>query len=217
MGLDIIGAGFGRTGTFTQRTVLADLGFSKCYHMADVFERPQDATVWHKAARGEKVDWNALFTGYRAMVDWPGCQFWKELADFYPEAKVLLSIRDPEKWYTSISNTILPSLTAPPPEGQLEKEHRAMAEEIVLNQAFGGKTDDKAHVIDCFHRHIEEVKAGIDPDRLLVYDVVEGWDPLCKFLNVPVPDQSFPHTNTTEDFKSRRNLDGPGKPEGRDE
>jgi hypothetical protein len=202
MPLEIVGAGFGRTGTFTLKTILEQIGFDKCYHMADVFEDQTVVPTWLAATRKEPVDWDKLFDGYKAAVDWPASAFWRELADYYPDAKVLLSLRDPEKWYKSFSSTIKNVLEAPLPEdNELMAAHMRMTQELIAQNTFDNRLDDKGHLIDVFNRHNEEVKRAIDPARLLVYEVSEGWDPLCAFLGVPVPAEPFPHTNTTEDFK----------------
>ena len=108
MALQVIGAGFGRTGTSSLKGALEDLGFAPCHHMVEVFGHPEQVPVWDAAARGEKVDWDALFANYKASCDWPSCSFYKELADHYPQAKIILTLRDSKSWYKSIANTILP-------------------------------------------------------------------------------------------------------------
>src|SRR5205823_4535388 len=114
-GLKIIGAGFGRTGTMSLKVALEELGFSPCYHMIEVFERPADIAVWEGAAVGKPIDWEALFAGYQATVDWPACIFYKELMQVYPDAKVLLTVRNPENWYESANSTIFQMRTRRPP------------------------------------------------------------------------------------------------------
>ena len=99
MNLKVIGAGFGRTGTMSLKVALEELGFDPCYHMSELFENSSHADLWNAAADGERVDWEALLGGYAATVDWPGCSFYEELMEAYPDAKVLLSVRDPERWY----------------------------------------------------------------------------------------------------------------------
>ena len=114
-GLKIIGAGFGRTGTLSLKVALEELGFSPCYHMIEVFERPADIAVWEAAALGKPIDWKALFAGYQATVDWPACIFYKELMQVYPDAKVLLTVRNPENWYESANSTIFQMRSRPSP------------------------------------------------------------------------------------------------------
>ena len=203
MPLDIVGAGFGRTGTFTLKAALDQLGFGKCYHMADVFEDQAQAKIWHAAVLGKPVDWEALFAGYGSAVDWPACYFWREFSELYPDAKVLLSLRDPEKWYKSFRNTIYNIMRMPiTDDNELMKGHMEMVHELIVRRTFDDRLEDEAYMINVFNRHNEEVKATIAPERLLVYEVSEGWEPLCAFLNVPVPSEPLPRTNTTEDFKA---------------
>lgn len=205
MSLKIIGAGFGRTGTLSFKLALEQLGFGPCYHMLEVFEHPEHIPAWQNATNGSLPNWSNFFTGYQAAVDWPVCAFWKPLAAAFPDAKVILTVRDPEKWYQSIRETIYLTLTAPTrPDDKPELiAHRNMTRQLILQNTFGGKLDDKAHAIAVYQRHIDEVKAGLPPERLLVYQVSEGWSPLCKFLNCPQPDHPFPQVNTTEEFQAR--------------
>ncbi len=205
MSMSVIGAGFGRTGTLSLKGALEVLGFGPCHHMVEVFAHPEQAPVWLAAARGEPVDWQALLTGYGASVDWPSCHFWRELALRFPAAKVVLTARDPEKWFASFSETIVKAIAAPRPSGvgdPLVAAVGEMAGYIVGEATFGGNLD-KAHVLKVYRDHIETVKRTIPPERLLVYEVGEGWGPLCKFLGVPVPAAPFPRTNSREEFVAR--------------
>ncbi len=202
MSLSVVGAGFGRTGTFTLRTALVQLGFGNCYHMADVFENQANARIWHDAVQGKSVDWESLFEGYKSAVDWPPCYFWQEFSELYPESKVILTHRDPKKWYQSFRNTIYNVMRAPvPQDNELMKGHMEMVQEMVVMRTFDDKLEDEEHMISIFNKHNEDVKATCDPKRLLVYEVSEGWDPLCKFLGVPVPSEPLPRTNSSEDFQ----------------
>src|SRR5262245_39057269 len=115
--MKLIGAGFGRTGTMSLKAALERIGYGPCYHMSEVFEHPEHATLWAAAAKGELSDWSDLLGGYEATTDWPGCTFWRELMDAYPEAKVLLNVRDPERWYTSVENSFL-AMRRQLPEGE---------------------------------------------------------------------------------------------------
>lgn len=203
MPLAVIGAGFGRTGTLSLKFALEQLGFAPCHHMYEVFQNPEQAAVFHSAARGERVNWDALFARYRAQVDWPGCHFWRELSQRFPDAKVILSVREPEQWYRSISNTIFRSLQGDPAirePGARDVFH--MARYVVLDKTFANRTD-KDHVLGIYNRHNEAVKAAIPAKRLLVFDPGDGWDALCPFLGVPVPDAPYPKSNTTEEFVAR--------------
>lgn len=167
---------------------------------------PVQAPTWTAAARGEPVNWDVLLKGYQAAVDWPSCHFWRDLALHYPKAKVLLTARDPEKWFASFSDTILKVLTSPPPEGDLDAAMVAvgqMAGYVVGDQTFS-RNYDKAHILKVYNDHNETVRRTIPPERLLEYDVSQGWEPLCRFLGVPVPDVEFPRTNSREDFHATK-------------
>ena len=202
MALSVIGAGFGRTGTLSLRTALEQLGLGPCYHMSEVFERPEDIEVWNRVAAGERIDWEALFAGYHSAVDWPVCAYYRQLAEHYPQAKVILTVRDPERWYQSAIKTIFPTMTGSPIGNDAVGHAQArMARKIILEQTFGGRVDDREHVLAVYERHIEEVRRTILPERLLVYQVADGWEPLCRFLDRPVPAEPFPQVNTTEEFQ----------------
>lgn len=205
MSLKVIGAGFGRTGTLSFKQALEQLGFTPCYHMLEVFNNPAHIPQWQVAAEGKLPDWKALLSGYQAAVDWPVCTFWAELAETFPDAKVVLTLRDPEKWYQSIINTIYQTLIAPssPEEAPQLTAHRTMTRQLILHNTFDGRLDEKAHAIAVYQRHIDKVKASLPPERLLVYQVSQGWQPLCDFLGCPVPDSPFPQVNSTEEFQTR--------------
>jgi Sulfotransferase domain len=214
----VIGAGFGRTGTASLKAALEELGFGPCYHMTEVFEHPEHADFWEAAGRGEPVDWDGLLGGYQATVDWPACTFYGELLERHPDAKVLLSVRDPEQWYESTRSTIY-KLTRISTRSPLSRVGLAfvslflfgtftirplqIAEEIVLRGTFDGRFEDKHHAIEVFNRHNEEVKRRVPPDRLLVYEVKEGWGPLCEFLGVEEPDKPFPRLNDAAEMRRR--------------
>lgn len=207
MALKVIGAGLGRTGTLSLKLALEELGFDKCYHMYEVIAHPEDIAVWEAAGRGEPVDWEALFQGYQATVDWPSCNFYAELLKLYPDAKVVLTVRDPERWYESALRTIYHVRTAfpawlpgPPKMRRLMK----MTNQLIWDGFFRGRFAEKDHALAAFNRHNEEVKRTVPPEKLLVFEVREGWAPLCAFLGVPVPeDRPFPKVNDAEDFRAR--------------
>lgn len=207
MALKVIGAGFGRTGTSSLQAALEELGFGKCYHMREVFVEgnKHHPALWLAASEGKPVDWEQLFAGYQATVDWPGCTFYKELMDYYPSAKVLLSVRDPEKWYTSTNATVFRSYRPSLSNWLLRWNPRTHLKWRAVNslrrQTFGDRYEDKDYVLEIFKRHNEEVQRMVPPERLLVYDVKQGWEPLCRFLEVPVPDKPFPHLNDTAEFQ----------------
>ena len=208
MSLKVIGAGLPRTATWSQKLALEQLGFGPCYHMSEALEHAAHWPLWEQAARGEAVDWEAIFAGWGSTTDAPGCHFYTELAERYPEAKVVLSVRDPEAWFASTQNTIL--------SGAVAGFHGSRGS-LDMVEAMGWGTDprlrDKAWMLDRYHRHIEEVRRAIPAERLLVYQVSDGWEPLCRFLGVPVPAAAYPQVNSTDDFKAMiaaRAADGGG-------
>ena len=212
MPIQVIGAGLGRTGTLSLKLALEELGFSRCYHMTEVLARIQDARVWDAAARGEPVDWDALFRGYQATVDWPGCSFYEELLRRYPDAKVLLTVRDPEKWYDSARQTIYYVRHNFPSWARLMNPRMGpfirMLDRLIWDGTFQGRFEDKSFAIAVFNRHNEQVRRDVPADRLLVYEVSQGWGPLCTFLGVAVPEgKPFPHLNDAAAFRAKFNRD----------
>src|SRR5215204_4669693 len=212
----VIGAGFGRTGTASLQSALEELGFGPCYHVYEVFEHPEHAASQKSAWRGEPVDWDEVLGSYEATVDWPACAFYGELMERHPDAKVLLSVRDPDRWYESTRNTVyeLTKLVGRSPFsrvglallsllkfGTFTVRPLQIAEEIAGQGTFEGKFEDKRYAIEVFNRHNEEVKRRVPEERLLVYEVKEGWGPLCKFLGVKVPDEPFPHLNDAAEIQ----------------
>jgi hypothetical protein len=204
MTLDVIGPGFGRTGTMSFKAALELLGLAPCYHMVEVYENDA-CDAWAAAIDGAPTDWDAIFTGYRAAVDWPACSFWKELKAANPAAKIILTRRDPDAWYESISNTIFQALVADTGDDRL-REWRKSTRRLIFEQTFGG---DLGHdnAVAALRAHEDDVIASVAPGELLVYTVGDGWDPLCEFLAVPVPDEPFPRTNSTAEFRQWTGLD----------
>lgn len=196
MGLEIIGAGFGRTGTLSTKQALEILGFGPTHHMHEVTDTQGQREIWRAIAAGEPPDWDLTFANYRSMVDWPGSHYWRELSEYYPQAKVLLTVRSADSWFESVSKTIFPAISTSPDED-------SVGVKLIREKIFSNRLDDRAHVIDIYERNIAAVQATIAPARLLLYSVADGWEPLCEFLNVPVPDQPFPRSNSTEQFNER--------------
>jgi Sulfotransferase domain len=198
--MKVIGAGFGRTGTLSMKAALERIGFGPCYHFMEFLEHPEHGPGWVAALNGEAVDWEEVFGGYESTTDWPGCNFWRELVDRYPEAKVVLTVRDPEKWWHSIETTLFAASRA----NQLPVPHSHVAElgRLVMDRTFDGRTatEDREHVIRRFEEHNERVRQGVPPERLLVFEVAQGWGPLCDFLGVEAPDEPFPHLNEGANF-----------------
>jgi hypothetical protein len=200
MTLKVIGAGFGRTGTLSLKLALEQLGFGPCYHMVEVFKNP-DATGWWLDAANGTPDWRKIFEGYNSCVDWPAATFYETLANAYPEAKVILTERDPEAWFRSTQETIFPRAVPPDTDAPFDQLFRK-----VIGRLFDQRMRDHDHVIDVFKRHNAEVRQRIPSDRLLVYEVAQGWEPLCRFLGVAVPETPMPKTNSTDEFRNRHVL-----------
>lgn len=202
MGLKVIGSGFGRTGTRSLKEALETLGFGPCHHMEEVLANPGQVPYWRAAMAGEPTDWAAVFAGYGAQVDWPGAHFWRETMAAFPEAKVLHSMRPDDSWWRSFSTTI----------GKLVRIYEGMdlpphiremfdaTVPIVGEGTFGTRAIDRDTALAAYHRRAAEVRAAVPASRLLVFDVAEGWDPLCRFLGVAVPERPFPHRNEREEF-----------------
>lgn len=209
MGLKDIGAGFGRTGTMSLHMALNQLGVGPCHHMQKI--TPTVAAKISTVKPGEKVDWDSLLGDYQSAVDWPWSIFYKDLMEYSPDAKVVLTVRDPEKWYASIADTVY-KMSAQAPPGALSDMIRG----LVWDGVFDGRFEDKEHALKTFNEHIEAVKATVPADRLLIFALSEGWNPLCKFLGAPVPDGPFPHANDREAFVQRaeKNQGRRGKPGG---
>ncbi len=205
MTLAVIGAGFGRTGTMSLKLALEHLGLGPCYHMRELLAHPAHDPLWHAATRGECVDWDALFEGFASAVDWPVAAFWRQLSRHYPRARFILSVREPDEWHQSVLDTIFKALSSTPDPGDRERRaHRAMTRQLILDRTFDGRLDDPAHAIGIYTRHNQAVQDGIAAHRLLVYETGSGWEPLCAFLDCPVPDVPYPRRNTREEFHDER-------------
>lgn len=191
MALKIIGAGMGRTGTASLKLALETLGLGRCYHMSEVLKNPESAQDWIEAANGNP-DWNKIFSGYGATVDNPGCGFWEELANYYPEAKVILTVRDANKWFDSTYETVhspdFCDFIKGSPWGDMVQQ--------TVYDTMDNQMHDREFMVDFFNNRTAQIKKTISADRLFVYEVKEGWGPLCKFLDVPIPESDFPRVNS---------------------
>ncbi|MFI7546863.1 sulfotransferase family protein [Actinoplanes sp. NPDC049599] len=202
--MDVIGAGFGRTGTLSLKLALEQLGHGPCLHMLPLLDDPQRAALFHRAAEGDTASLDKALEGHRSTVDWPGAYFWRELAGRHPAAKVVLTVRDPQRWYESAHGTIFQAATHPPEGGdESVAAGRGMLRAIVWQGTFGGRFADREHAVRVFTEHNAAVRAEIPADRLLEFEVSDGWPPLCDFLGVPVPDVPFPRTNDGAAFRAR--------------
>jgi hypothetical protein len=201
MALKVVGAGLGRTGTHSLKVALERLLGEPCYHMVEVFKHPEDVPAWRQAAEGNMPDWHALMEGYGAAVDWPPSAFWRELSEAFPDALILLSIRDAEKWWTSASSTIFNAIPS-----RADAENREWFDMIVamFTNRFTPEIQNKEACIETFNRHNDDVKRTAPANRLLIWEAKDGWEPICAALGLPVPEEPFPLTNTTEEFVARR-------------
>ena len=193
MTLELIGAGFGRTGTESMKLALEQLGFGPCHHMKEVLADPEQLRIWRAIARGDPPDWEAAFAGYRAAVDWPSAFFWRELSNVFPKAKVILTVRSSESWHRSMSDTIFKVLAA-------STDPDSIGLKLIAERVFGGRFLNRDHAIAVYEKNNAEVQAAFDHHRLLIYRLGDGWEPLCRFLNKPLPDIPFPRSNSTAEF-----------------
>lgn len=215
MSLRVIGAGVGRTGTTSLKAALEVLLGEPCYHMHEVLIRPKrHVPLWQAALDGELSDWDEIFGPYAATVDWPGAAFWPELAGAYPDALVLLSVRDSaDDWFGSASRTIN-ELMAQPPTADTAAWHAMNV--ALLARRFAPVPFEPGVARAAYERHNAEVRATVPPDRLLEWRPGDGWAPICERLGLPVPDQPFPHLNTGDEFAAMlADTAAPGAPRRR--
>jgi len=199
--LKVIGAGFGRTGTLSLKNALELLGYGPCYHMVEVRKNPDHLALWQAAGDGAPMNWEDIYRHYQSAVDWPTSAFYKQLMHYYPDAQVILTVRPALDWHRSVLNTIAR------PEHIDEMDPDAftqMTRTIIWNGVFDGRIDDPSYAPEVFARHIADVQKTVPADRLLIYDAKDGWEPLCQFLGVPVPEATpYPYLNTTQDWERR--------------
>jgi hypothetical protein len=193
------------------KLALEQLGFGPCYHMAEVMTRPGHDTMWLALAKGEASDWRPILKGFNATVDWPSTYFWRRLAADNPDAKIILTRRDPEAWYRSAATTIFARMlefeTLRAGSGAeaidlVRRRHMEMVNTIIVNDTFGGSLD-KENAIRVFTAHNAAVCREVPPERLLIYEAGQGWEPLCRFLGVAVPEAPYPRMNSTDDFATQ--------------
>lgn len=204
MTLRVVGSGVGRTGTTSLKAALERLLDGPCYHMLECFARPDDPPRWHAAIDGDPVDWTSLLADYVATVDWPAASCWKQLAEANPDALILHSERPAEDWYRSADATILHSVKDADAETRDDpwmRMARAMFEQFCPDVL------DAEVAMAAFDAWNADVRATAPADRLLVWQTGDGWEPICAALDLPVPDEPFPHANTTADFRDMAGLD----------
>jgi hypothetical protein len=207
MALQVVGAGVGRTGTNSLKVALERLLGGRCHHMFEIISDPSQCPAWMAAIDGAPTDWDEVFANYIAQVDWPGASFWPELTAAYPDAVVILSVRSPESWYESASNTIFRVFDLVPPEARpwFDKVRELLAARFCVD------LENATAMMDAFVRHNQAVRDAIPASRLLEWTPTDGWDPICERLGVAVPDEPFPVTNQSEDFAAR--LESGGAPQ----
>ncbi|WP_233507847.1 sulfotransferase family protein [Spongiactinospora gelatinilytica] len=210
--MKVIGAGIGRTGTLSLKAALERLGYAPCFHGRHVLDHPERLAAWQAAADGERVDLPALFDGYAASVDWPGAAFWRELVAAYPQAKVILTVRDSQSWYDSVAKTIYPMFGSSADPRAAEALRVVPGLDVMTDFTrrliwdgpfFGGRFEDRDHAIAVFEEHNAAVRREVPAERLLVIEPGSGWEPLCSFLGVDPPDESYPHLNDPGRFWGR--------------
>ena len=202
--MKVFGAGFGRTGTMSLKFALEKLSIGPCYHMREVVSRPSHIKLWYDISRGEHPNWNRLFSGFNSAVDFPVCLFYKQLINIFPEAKFILTLRDFDTWYISTANTIykVPSILPDWFERVVYpiRMFIVMQVNLIWVGLFKNNFSDRDSTKLVYYEHIESVKKIIPADKLLIYNVKEGWEPLCEFLDVDVPDMPFPKVNDTAEM-----------------
>jgi hypothetical protein len=215
MALQVIGAGWGRTGTESLKKALEQLGFGKCYHMFELLKDGRRLEYWEQLIEEGKTDYDRLFAGFQSAVDFPASCFYREFMHYYPDAKVILTYRDPEKWYDSASKTVLrdlPWVVVPIVKffGIFNKNLRYMpriyqnvVKDYIMDGLFEGRRADREFMINLYNEWVEEVTRTVPAEKLLVFESKDGWEPLCAFLGVPVPTTDYPHGNDSEQFKKR--------------
>jgi hypothetical protein len=207
MSIKVVGAGLGRTGTHSLQLALQQLLGGRCYHMIEVFGRPDDIPVWAAAINGQMPDWNAFLSDFTATVDWPASAFWRELGEANPDAVVLLSTRDADSWWKSADNTIFNvARREVPTDDPVLSAHMAMID-AMLAQTFTKNWTDETEAKRAYEAHNAAVRAAIPADRLIDYTTGDGWQPICDKLGLPVPAEPFPHVNTTDEFRAMTGMD----------
>ena len=211
MALAVIGAGLGRTATFSLKFALEHLGFGPCYHMSEVFAGARrNVPLWLDAIDG-RPDWDAIFDGFASTTDYPACTYWRELAAHYPAAKVVLTVRDPDSWFDSVSETIFSEAM----QGSLAGSPLGDMMQGVIFDAFGDRVRDREFMTEWLNRRNPDGIDSLPAERLLVFSPKDGWEPLCAFLGVAVPDGPFPRVNSRDEISAKSDEQGglPSDPE----
>jgi hypothetical protein len=211
----VICVGLNRTGTTSLTLALEELGFGPCYHIRTLNSEPHRVVDWITAERDPALaDWKRIFRGFDSAVGSPASAFWREITDEFNYAKVILTVRPADGWYESVAATLNEALAPEPAAVRLltwQRPSQAATyakasdefQQRILQREVGGDFSDRERTIKAFDKHIADVKARIQADRLLVYSVRDGWGPLCTFLGVPEPDRPFPRENDRATYRRR--------------
>jgi hypothetical protein len=204
--LRLINTGLGRTGTTSLKAALERLGFGPGYHMFDVVSSDERLAQWEKVVcDGQPPDWEAIFEGYASAVDGPCAIYYRQIMEAYPEAKLILTVRDADRWYQSTYDTLyqfaLKIRESSPAADSMPARVYRLTSTLIWDGLFGGRFSDKEYALEVFHRHNQDVVDQVDPDNLLVYDVKQGWEPLCAFLGLEAPSEDFPRLNDAESMR----------------
>ena len=207
MSLRVVGAGLGRTGTHSLQIALQQLLGAPCYHMLEIIEHPEFIPAWQDAVDGKPVDWEAVMNGYSAAVDWPAAAYWRELAEWNPDAIILLSTRSrTDAWWKSANDTIFEiSRREAPPVAALQAQQKMAVD--MLTKTFTPNWSNEADAKKAYELHNETVRATAPRDRVVEWQPNDGWEPICSALSLPVPDEPFPHVNSTAEFRAMLGLD----------
>ncbi|MEX1142053.1 MAG: sulfotransferase family protein [Thermoleophilaceae bacterium] len=217
--MKLIGVGFGRSGTMSLKGAIEQLGAKPCFHMIDLImgeSKERDLAYWERIANGEQVDWHEVFDGWQATVDWPACRYWRELAEAFPDAPILLNHRDFDGFYKSCQNTILAikkaaqagELTPDPNREPPSPKLFGVIEKLIWQGDFQGRFEDREWVRQMYHDRIETIKREIPSDRLILWELgKDGWGPIADALGVAAPDEPFPHLHDTNEFRTEFGLE----------
>jgi hypothetical protein len=207
MTLRVVGAGLGRTGTTSLKAALEFLLKAPCYHMDEVYDHPEHVEVWRSALRGDTAGLGAVMQGYAATVDWPAGAFWRELNSLFPDALVVLTVRESaEAWWRSANTTILEkNRQLASPDDPLAVTSGMIAEMMSLR--FTPDWSDQESAMAAYERHNASVRQGVASGHLLEWKPDDGWEPLCVRLGLPVPETAFPHKNSAKEFRGRMKLE----------
>ncbi len=211
MTVRVVGAGLGRTGTHSLKVALEQLLGEPCYHMLEVFAHPDQVAVWQRAVEGDPPDWTTFFADYGATVDWPAAAFWSELSDAFPDAVVVLSLRDADAWWRSAQQTIFEVTQRDLPDDPVLAAQLHMIQTL-LERRFTADWGDEATAKAAYERHNRAVRALVDPERLVEWRAEDGWAPICEALRIPVPEEPFPHLNSAGEFRIMAGLESPPEP-----